>query len=180
MPGSRGDIGAELLEAVVSPEFGGDSGTPGGLSLQAFADLSARIGQVADGITTQNNRTEALWRAIRPIPGIPIPQITTSTGIADYPELLSPRSGYWWFVIQATAVTFTAGTVNLYRGQSNIDSLLVGAFPGAGYLTYSSTGLPVPPGSRLIFTAETVTGSVTPSLSTVIEVADWAVPAYLM
>ena len=83
-------------------------------------------------------------------------------------------------MIQAAAVTFTAGTVNLYRGQSNIDSLLVGAFTSAGYLTYSSTGLPVPPGSRLIFTAETVTGSVTPSLSTVIEVADWAVPAYLM
>jgi hypothetical protein len=176
----RRDIGAALLDASMDPALAGDTGAPGGLSLQAFADLSARIGNIADGITTQNNRTAALWRAIRPIPGIPVPQITTSTGIADYPELLSPRSGYWWFVIQAAAVTFTVGTVNLYRGQSNIDSLLVGAFTSAGYLTYSSTGLPVPPGSRLIFTAETVTGSVTPSLPTVIEVADWAVPAYLM
>ena len=176
----RRDIGGALLDASMDPALAGDTGTPGGLSVQAFADLSARIGSIADGIATQNNRTEALWRAIRPIPGIPVPQITTSTGIADYPELLSPRAGYWWFVIQAAAVTFTVGSVNLYRGQSNIDSLLVGAFTSAGYLTYSSTGLPVPPGSRLIFTAETVTGNVTPSLSTVIEVADWAVPAYLM
>jgi hypothetical protein len=164
----------------MDPALAGDTGAPGGLSLQAFADLSARIGQVADGIATQNNRTEALWRAIRPIPGIPVPQITSTNGLADYPELLSPRSGYWWFVIQAAAVTFTAGTVNLYRNLANIDSLIVGAFTSAGYLTYSSTGLPVPPGQRLVFAAEAVTGSVTPSLSTVIEVADWAVPAYLM
>jgi hypothetical protein len=180
MPSDRGNIGAALLDASMDPAFTGDDGAPGGLSVQAFADLSARIGNIADGITTQNRRTEALWRAIRPIPGIPVPQITTANGMADYPELLSPRSGYWWFVIQAAAVTFTVGTVNLYRGQVNIDSLLVGAFPSAGYLTYSSTGLPVPPGSRLIFDANTVTGNVTPSLSTVIEVADWAVPAYLM
>ena len=165
----------------MDPALTGDGGTPGGLSVQAFADLSARIGNIADGIATQNRRAEALWRSIRPIPGIPIPQITTASGLADYPELLSPRSGYWWFIIQAAAVTFTAGTVNLYRGAvANIDSQLVGAFPSAGYLTYSSTGLPVPPSSRLIFAAEAVTGNVTPSLSTVIEVADWAVPAYLM
>jgi hypothetical protein len=182
MPGSRSDIGAALLRDAMEPAAGagpGAGGAGGGLSVQAFADLSARIGQVADGIATQNNRTQALWRAIRPIPGIPVPPITTSSGLADYAELLSPRMGYWWFVIQAAAVTFTAGTVNLYRGQANLDSLLVGAFTAAGYLTYSSTGLPVPPGSRLIFAAQAVTGNVTPSLSTVIEVADWAVPAYL-
>lgn len=178
--GRRGDIGAALLDASMEPALDGSGDAPGGLSIQAFADLSARIGQVADGIATQNSRTTALWRAIRPIPGIPVPQITSTNGLADYPELLTPRSGYWWFVIQAAAVTFTAGTVSLYRGQANIDSLIVGAFTQAGYLTYSSTSLPVPPGSRLIFAAEAVTGNVTPSLTTVIEVADWAVPAYLM
>jgi hypothetical protein len=179
MPGRR-DIGAALLESAVDPALAPGSGGPGGLSVQAFADLSARIGRIADGIDTQNNRATALWRAIRPIPGIPVPPITTTNGIADYAELLAPRTGYWWFVIQAAAVTFTAGTVNLYRGQANIDSLLVGAFTSAGYLTYSSTGLPVPPGARLTFAAQAVTGNVTPSLSTVVEVADWAVPAYLM
>jgi hypothetical protein len=60
------------------------------------------------------------------------------------------------------------------------DADLVGSFPSAGYLTYSSIGLPLMWDQRLIFTANTVTGNVTPALPTVIEVADWAVPAYVM
>src|SRR5262249_30029433 len=169
MPGRRG-IGADLLaDGGVSPN--GD----GGISLQAFADLSARIGHIDTQITEQDNRGAALWKAARPIPGIAVPQITTSTGSADYPELLSPRTGYWWFVIQAGALTFSAGTVNLYRNHAD-DSNLVGAFPQAGYLTYSSIGLPIQWDQRLIFTAISTTGNVTPSLATVIEVADWAVP----
>jgi hypothetical protein len=173
MPGRRG-IGADLLaDGGVSPN--GD----GGVGVQVFADLAARIGNIETQVTEQNNRAAALWKAVRPIPGIAVPQITTSTGTADYPELLSPRTGYWWFVIQANAVTFTVGTVNLYRNHAD-DSNLVGAFPAAGYLTYSSIGLPIQWDQRLIFAAQTVTGSVTPSLPTVIEVADWAVPAYVM
>ena len=122
-----------------------------------------------------------LWRAIRVIPGIPVPQITTTSGKANYPELLSPRTGFWWFIYQATAATFSAGSVNLYRGGTGAeDVLIVGAFPQAGYLTYSFPGLPVPPGEHLIFSAQTVTGNVTPSLASVVEVAEWAVPSYLM
>lgn len=172
----RNQIGAQLLaeQAATQADQNGGSG------LSVFAELSAHLGKVATQLEQQGQQTQRLWQGIRPIPGIPIPQITTTSGTADYPELLSPRSGFWWFVIQATAVTFSAGTVNLYRNLANVDSLIVGAFPQAGYLTYSSTGLPVAPSQRLIFAAESVTGSVTPSLSTVIEVADWAVPAYLM
>ena len=177
MPGSRRDIGAELLQDAMEPAANG--GPPGGLSVQAFAQLAARIGHIDEAITEQNNRAARLWAAVRPIPGIAVPQITTSTGTADWPELLSPRTGYWWFVIQAGALTFTAGSVNLYRNHAD-DSNLVGAFTQAGYLTYSSIGLPLMWDQRLVFAAQTVTGNVTPSLATVIEVADWAVPAYVM
>jgi len=145
-----------------------------------MADLAASVGQLATEVKATRDRQQQLWQACRPIPGIPVPPITSSTGTADYPELLAPRTGYWWFVIQAGAFTFTNGSVTLYRGQGAADSQIVGSFPSAGYLTYSSTGLPVPPGQRLIFSAAGVTGNVTPVLSTVIEVADWAVPAYLM
>jgi hypothetical protein len=176
MPGSRRDIGAELLtDAAGMAPGNGD----GGLSVQMFAELAARIGNIDAQITEQNNRAAALWKAVRPIPGIPVPQITSTTGTADYPELLSPRTGYWWFIIQAGALTFTAGSVSLYRQAVN-DSQLVGAFPSAGYLTYSSIGLPIMWDQRLVFAANTVTGNVTPNLATVIEVADWAVPAYVM
>jgi hypothetical protein len=175
MPDDRGDIGASLLADAAGITPNGS----GGLSVQMFADLSARIGNIDAQITEQNNRAAALWKAVRPIPGIAVPQITTSTGTADYPELLSPRTGYWWFIIQAGALTFTSGTVNLYRNHAD-DSNLVGAFTSAGYLTYSSLGLPVQWDQRLIFVAQTVTGNVTPTLATVIEVAAWAVPAYVM
>jgi hypothetical protein len=175
VPGRR-DVGADLLADRIASQ----ADSNGGGGLQIFAQLSATLGRVAAALETQAKRDQQLWQAIRPIPGIPIPQITTTSGIADYPELLSPRTGYWWFVIQAAAVTFSGGSVNLYRNSANVDSLIVGAFTAAGYLTYSSSGLPVSPNQRLIFAAQTVTGNVTPSLSTVVEVADWAVPAYLM
>lgn len=174
----RSSIGADLLTDGAGITLNGAS-APGGIGIQAFADLSARIGNIADGITTQNNRTAALWKAVRPIPGIVVPQITTTNGKADYPELLSPRTGYWWFVVQANAATFTAGTVNLTRTGTG-DADIVGSFPQAGYLTYSSIGLPLNWDQRLIFAAVSTTGNVTPSLATVIEVADWAVPAYVM
>ena len=175
MPDERRSVGTDLLTDAAGITPGG----PGGLGVQAFADLAVRIGNIADQITEQNNRTAKLWKAVRPIPGIPVPQITTSTGSADYAELLSPRTGFWWFVIQANALTFSAGSVSLYRNHAD-DASLVGSFPSAGYLTYSSIGLPVMWNQRLIFTANTVTGNVTPGLPCVIEVADCAVPAYVM
>jgi len=173
----RGQVGSAILAEQIADRA--DQAGNGGFSVQAFADLSARIGRVADAIESQASRDLKLWQAIRPIPGIPIPQITTSTGSADYPELLSPRTGYWWFVIQANAITFSAGSVSMYR--NNIDDWsLVGSFPSAGYLTYSGSGLPLQWGQRLVFKANTITGNATLSLPCVIEVADWAVPAYLM
>lgn len=173
---SRNQIGSSLLADQIATQ----ADQAGGNGLAVFAEMSARLGRMEQTLETRAKRDQKLWQAVRPIPGITVPQITTTSGTADYPELLSPRTGYWWFVIMAAAMTFTVGSVNLYRSFANSDAQIVGAFTSAGYLTYSKTALPVAPSQRLIFAAQTVTGSVTPSLPTVIEVADWAVPDYIM
>jgi hypothetical protein len=146
--------------------------------LQVMANLNLSVGRMADEVRASRERDAKLAEGVRPIPGIAVPQITTSTGIADYPELLSPRSGYWWDVKTATAATFTGGTVNLYAG-AQTDSTLRYVFTSAGTFAFGTGQLLVPPGQRLIFVAVSTTGNVTPSLS-VIEVASWALPAYLM
>ena len=173
MPGRRNEIGADLITDQIEDAPGG-----GGFSLQVMADLAANIGSMAQALKDQATRQQQLWSAVRPIPGIAVPPITTSTGTADYPELLAPRAGYWWDVKSITAATFTAGTVNLYAGGSS-DSTLRYVFTSAGTYAFGTAQLLVPPGQRLIFTAVSTTGNVTPSL-TVIEVAAWALPAYLM
>jgi hypothetical protein len=179
MPGRR-DIGAGIIESAVDPALAGDipTGGGGGLSLSAVAELSASVGRMAAELESQAARQRALWAAVRPIPGIAVPPITASGGTADYPELLAPREGYWWDVKTATAATFTAGSVNLYAGGQS-DSTLRYVFTAAGTYAFGTAQLLVPPGQRLIFTAVGVTGNVTPSL-TVIEIAAWALPAYLM
>ena len=181
MPGESGGKLINSAPLFVPPDDqrpGSRTGNPG---LDLALSIDAHLGSIVKQLGDTHRQQQMLWRAIRVIPGIPVPQITTTSGKANYPELLSPRKGYWWFVIQANALTFSAGSVNLYRGGTGAeDSLLVGAFPSAGYLTYGGAGLPVPPGEHLIFAAQAVTGNVTPSLASVIEVADWAVPSYLM
>lgn len=175
----RNQVGAAMLAEQIADQAHTNGGGSSGFTLELFADLKAHLGRVAAAVEAQREDTQKLWRAIRPLPGIPVPQITTASGTADWPELLSPRAGYWWFVIQANALTFTVGSVSLYRNNAD-DWDLVGSFPSSGYLTYSGSGLPVFRNQRLVFKANTVTGNVTPSLQSVIEVADWAVPAYLL
>lgn len=149
-----------------------------------MANLSVAIGKLSEQLDQQRADGARLAQSVRPIPGISVPQITTSTGIADYPELLAPRRGYWWDVKSVTAATFTGGTVNLYAGggaspAANVDSNLRYVFTSAGTYAFGTGQLLVPPGQRLIFVAVSTTGNVTPSL-TVVEIADWAIAPYLM
>ena len=146
--------------------------------LQLMASLNLAIGKLSEQIEQQRADGIKLAQSVRPIPGITVPQITTTNGTADYPELLAPRRGYWWDVKSITAATFTAGSVNLYAGASS-DSTLRYVFTSAGTYAFGTAQLLVPPGQRLIFTAVAVTGNVSPSLS-VVEVADWALASYLM
>jgi hypothetical protein len=167
----RGNEAGELLGDTSSPSMVEQG-------LQLMANLNLSIGRMADEVRATRERDAKLAEGVRPIPGIAVPQITTSGGTADYPELLSPRSGYWWDVKTVTAATFTGGTVSLYAGGQS-DSTLRFVFTTSGTFAFGTGQLLVPPGQRLIFVASSVTGSVTPSLS-VIEVASWALPAYLM
>lgn len=146
--------------------------------LNILANLQVSLGQIATEIKQTRDQAQQLWQGVRPLPEIIVPQITTTNGTADYPELLSPRTGYWWDVRMAGAFTFSAGSVNLHLTAVQ-DSNIHGAFPSAGYLTYASGQLLFNWNARLIFKAVAVTGNVTPNL-TVTEVADWALPAYLL
>lgn len=182
MPGNRNDFGRDIITGEIGQQ---GNGSGPGFSLQVMAELSANLGRVAHSLEEQQARQLAMWRAIRPIPGIPIPQITSANGIADYPELLAPRVGYWWDVKTFTCATFTGGTVNVYlgagpgNGVTPPDSELALVFTTAGTYQMGTGQLLVSPGQRLVIKAVSVTGNVTPSL-TVVEVAAWALPAYLM
>src|SRR5215813_1672530 len=105
MPAERRQAGAPFFaEMTTDPGNGGP-----GFSVQAFAELAASVGQLATAVAAQEERARRMWHAVRPIPGIPLPQITTGSGIIDQPELLAPRTGYWWDVKWVTAATFTGG-----------------------------------------------------------------------
>jgi hypothetical protein len=171
---TRGDPG--LLEQLAAPDAATAPDVTAGLSM--LANISVQVGRLADQIEQQRTDAQRLWTGVRPLTNIPVPQITSTNGTADYPELLSPRTGYWWEVKLAGAQTFTAGSVNLYLNAAQ-DSQIVGAFPQAGYLIYSGQQLLFNWNSRLVIKAVAVTGNVTPSLS-VVEIADWALPAYLI
>jgi hypothetical protein len=175
--GNRNDVGIGLLDQLTPP---GQDETDSGFNIRVFADLSANLGRAADEMQHKRQLDARLWQAIRPLPGIVCPQITTTNGLLDQPELLSPRTGYWWDVKTLTAATFTAGSVNVYLGGTGAeDSHLALVFPVAGTYQMGTGQLLVPPGERLIVKAVAVTGNVT-SWLTVVEVAAWALPAYLM
>jgi len=181
MPGNRGQVGADLIIGQAD-DRAAPGGNGSGFSLQAMADLSASIGQLATEVKATRDRQQQLWQACRPIPGIPLPVIAAGTNILDMPELLAPRTGYWWDVKTVVAATFTAGSVNVYLGGSGAapqDSQLALVFPSAGAYQMGTGQLLVPPGERLIFKTVGTTGNTTPWL-TAIEVADWALPAYLL
>jgi hypothetical protein len=173
----RNDVGLGLLDQLAQP---GQDDDDGGFSLRVFADLGASLGRVADEMAHKRQMDARLWQAVRPLPGIVVPQITTTNGLLDMPELLSPRDGYWWDVKTVTCATFTAGSVNVYLGGTGAeDSHLALVFTTAGTYQMGTGQLLVPPGERLIVKAVAVTGNVSTWL-TAVEVAAWALPAYLM
>src|SRR5215472_14827863 len=108
-----------------------------GAGLQVFAQLSANLGTVAQALKDQASKNQRLWQSIRPIPGIPVGQLTAASKFLDLPELTGPRTGYWWDIHLLLAATFTAGSVNVYRATNatNVPDInLVGGFSSAGYL----------------------------------------------
>ena len=167
-----------------------DLAPPGqdGPGLQVMAQLGVSIGKLTETLSSEQHRKRKLWEAIRPLPGIIVPQITSTNGIADYPELCAPRGGYWWDVHSIVVGTFSAGTVNVYltgggsggaTGGALADSNQRYSFTTKGALTYGKAQLMVPSGMRLVFSASAITGNASPAIY-VTEIASWALPDYLL
>jgi hypothetical protein len=93
----------------------------------------------------------------------------SGTGTYDVPQVFGPKDGHAWVVRRITAATFTAGTVNVYRGLP-ADNNQVYAFTAAGVFFPGGASLVLLPGDRLTFAAAAgapVTGPVTISLDAV-------------
>jgi hypothetical protein len=178
----RGAAGSELLAdaALVSRDGNGQ----GWAGLQILADMSVNLSRAVKAIEDQTARNQRLWSQIRPIPGIPVGQITAASTLLALPELAGPRTGYWWDVHLLNGATFTGGSVNVYRGAGGLtqpDINLVGAFTAAGYLTYGKAQLLIPPGQYLIFgSSSTFTGTANIAVTSVTEIAATALPDYLL
>ena len=155
-----------------------------GAGLQVFAQLSANLGTVAQVLKDQASKNQRLWESIRPIPGIPVGQLTAASKFVDLPELTGPRTGYWWDIHLLVGATFTAGAVNVYRATNSTnvpDINLVGAFTSAGYLTYGKAQLMIPPGQHLIFGSNSsFSGTANLAIASVTEIAASALPDYLL
>lgn len=162
------------------------------LSVDFGAELCAHLGSIRQLMEQERadrlSRAAAKLQLIRPIPLIPVPQITSTNGTADYPELCSPRTGWWWDVHRVTVNTFSAGTVNLYltaggsgggTGGALADTNQVYAFTTKGTLTFGKGQLLVPASLRLVFSAAGITGNASPAIG-VTEIHQSALADYLL
>jgi hypothetical protein len=101
-------------------------------------------------------------------------------GTFDVPQVFGPMPGFAWVVRQVTAGTFTAGTINVYKGlpaDSNLRYILTAA--GVPWIPGGSS-LILLYGDRLTFTPATaITGNVTLSVEATQMTSD-LLPRFLM
>lgn len=152
--------------------------------LSVLADLSVRLGRVADAMEREQGERDEARRAFQRIHQVPIAaqQLTLSggAGTLDLAEALGPKTGYYWGVRFLYAAGFTAGSVTVYS--NSVGAAATGTeeelFSAAGSKRYGKAQWIMPPGSRLFYSATGITGSVT-----IHGVADnfetWLLPYYL-
>jgi hypothetical protein len=137
----------------VAAELGGE------LSL----DVGVQLGRVADALEAQTRRARNLASRLWVVNGVPIGlwNTATSPGVFDPgANTTGPNDGYFWAIHRVTAATFTAGSINMYRGQAGDQNLLF-QFTQAGAFYPPRTNLILKPGDRLTFAAATaLTGNV--------------------
>jgi hypothetical protein len=135
------------------------------LDLSVFADLGVSIGRLAREM--EHTRLEAARRSaeIWPI-NIQMPP-WNGAGTFDLGRpTMGPSDGYAWMIHRLTAATFTAGTVNVYKG-APADNNLMFAFTQAGVFYPPRTNFILMPSDKLTFAAAAsapITGTVTISL----------------
>lgn len=102
-------------------------------------------------------------------------------GTYDVPQVFGPMPGYTWCISCIVAATFTAGTVNVYRGLP-ADCNLKFAFTSAGNFFPGGKGMMLHYGDRLTFAPAAgfpITGPVTLSMDMIQMTADLE-PRFLM
>jgi hypothetical protein len=151
---------------------------------QAQFDLSlgalhAKIDQQGEA-QRRRGELDKLKRLIVPVP-ITSPQITLSAGagsLTNQPDLLGPHEGYSWFVMQLSCMSFTAGTVNVYRNFIQDENFIV-SYTSAGTFFFGSNQLYLGDSDMLVFNASGITGQVTIS-GWAVNVPTFLIPDYLL
>jgi hypothetical protein len=123
-----------------------------------------QLGRVADELEAQRRNDRLMGGEIWPTEIAGIPQWNTTLNPNSFDpggRILGPADGYAWAVHLVSAATFTAGTINMYKGLPS-DSNLRFTFTQAGAFYPPRTNFILKPGDRLTFTAATaLTGNVT-------------------
>jgi hypothetical protein len=129
--------------------------------------LSASLDRVAAELAAQRaaDQREGAEIYATEVAGIPQWNTTLYPNVFDPGgRILGPADGYAWAVHCVTAATFTAGTINLYKGQQ-ADQNLRFTFLQPGAFYPPRTNFILKPGDRLTFAAATaLAGNVTIAL----------------
>jgi hypothetical protein len=120
-------------------------------------EIFAELGKKPD---TQHKLTQTkmeLMTKVYPyvLPGTQM-TLVGGAGTLDRPDLFGPVHGYIWEVNRLTLAGYTAGTVTC-----TIDGGEPIPIPSAGTNYFSKSQLMIPSGSRLVFAATGITGTVT-------------------
>ena len=146
----------------------------------SLGNLHARLDKQETDRRERDQRRSSLLRMVVPVP-ITAPQIILAAGagtLTNMPDTLGPHDGYAWFVNQLTCMSFSAGTVSVYRNFIQDENFLV-SFTQAGTFFFGSTQLYLGDSDMLAFSASGITGNVTIS-GWAINVPTPLVPEYIL
>lgn len=156
-----------------------DEGSPGDGFAGMLADLSLRVGQIADRLNGHPADPKIPWDACHPVWQTGSIPLTAGAGTLLQSGLYGPELPYWWDVRSVRVWGFTAGTVTVYRNNpGSLSGEQFGTATTPGEFTWSAQLLLAPQDS-LVFGATGITGSVFVALQALEVKAEW-LPEYLM
>src|SRR5208337_1293443 len=126
-----------------------------GLELQA--GLSLAIGNVEKMMDAQEAYRRKCALAIQQVP-IVCPPIITANGVADYPDTMKAKTGYYWSVRRLTLTGWSAGACTVYKNFNGGEPLA--PFPVPAVYTFGRGEMLLNPDDRLVVVAAGITGQV--------------------
>jgi hypothetical protein len=151
------------------------------IGAEASIDLGVAVDRLTRTLQAQMAEERARASKLWIVNGVPLAPWNPSTTPVFDPatNAAGPNDGYWWAVHRLTAATFTAGSINVYRGQPADQNLLF-QFTQAGAWYPPRSNVILKPGDRLTFTPATaITGLVTFGLDVTQGTLD-TLPAFLL